>query len=299
MLARDRFVEFTGPPGRGNMSLLLHEDGGRHVGLAVAMKVMASLAAPSPLWWRQNIGHEHDLFQLLASKPAVLGLVILAVTAAGLVLAVCWLRSRELAALAAISLLVSVSAAVSFALIPGQAGAGGLRPPGDVPLIFVMFAAVLVAWLAVALIVVLAGLRLVSDRRGRTAAARTPAPAGQRRAHECLVPLPLRWAALLVVTIVLLGAARQVADYAGAEPSQLHVRTALALIERSLPRQPVIEVAVSSPLKADRYQVLLGLEWALTANGHRPDPTRTRRGHMLPEVAVVIRGRTMTVRIIQ
>src|SRR6266705_316981 len=88
----------TSPAGKGNMSLLLQADSGvRHVGFAFAMRALASLAAPSQLWWQQRIGQRHDLYQLLGSMPAALWLVILALIAASLVMAVCWLRSRELA----------------------------------------------------------------------------------------------------------------------------------------------------------------------------------------------------------
>ncbi len=58
-----------------------------------------------------------------------------------------------------------------------------------------------------------------------------------------MIPLPVRGAAaLLLVMTVLLGAARQVAHYAGAGTNSLHVSAALAMIERSLPRQPVMRV---------------------------------------------------------
>lgn len=291
--------QFTSPAGKGNMSLLLHaENGVPHVGVAYAMKAMASLAAPSPLWWQRNISGRHDLFQALGSKPAAFGLVILAITAASLVMAVCWLRSRELAGLAAISLLVGVTAATTFALIPGQPGAP--RPGSQHDLVFVMFAAVLLAWLTVICVTVLAALKLISDRRGRAGATGGRAPGGQQPARQYMIPLPVRGAAaLLVVMTVLPGAARRVADYAGAGNNSLHVSAALAMIERALPRQPVIALSVSSPRRADRYQVLKGLGWALTANGYHFDTTRSRRNRTMPEVAVVIHGRRMTVRINQ
>lgn len=309
--------QFTSPAGKGNMSLLLHENGGRHVGLALAMKVMASLAAPSSLWWGQNIGRRHDLYQMLSSKPAAFGLVILAITAASLVTAVCWLRSRELAGLAAIGLLVSVTAVATFALIPAQARgvalpsgqvrghdlavhiAGAHRPLTDVPLIFVMFTAALLPWLTVICVTVLAAVKLTSDRPGTAAAAGQRVPGRQQRARQHLIPLLVRGTAALLVVMAVLFAAQQAAFYSGAGTNSLRVSAALAMIERSLPRHPMIALSVSSPRKPNRYQVRIGLDWALTADGYRPHLTRNRLNRLRPTVVVVIRGSRMTVHINQ
>jgi succinate dehydrogenase/fumarate reductase cytochrome b subunit len=194
--------QFTSPAGKGNMSLLLHGDEGRQVGFAFAMKVMASFAAPSSLWWRESLNWWPDLYQKITSRPAALGFVILAITAAGLVIAVRWLRSRELAGLAAISLLVSVTAAAVFARIPVQAfavhGAGGFQHlVNDVPLIFVMFIAALLPWLTVICVTALAVVKLISDRR--------------------LTPLLVRGTAalLIVMTALLVLVVQSVENYAG------------------------------------------------------------------------------------
>jgi len=291
--------EFLSPAGTGNMSLLLHGDGGQHLGVTFAMKVMASLAAPSSLWWGQNISQRHDLYQMLVSRPPAFGFVILAITAASLVMALYWLRSRALAGLAAISLLVSVTAATTFALIPVQAGAvGGVHQPfGDVPLIFDMFAAVLLAWLTVLCVTVLAALKLINDRRGRAAAAGSRAPGGRRQ----MLPILVRGAAalLLAMTAVLALGEREVADYPGAGSTSLEVSAALAKIEPSVSRNLPITLSVSSSRRSERYQVSSGLDWALTADGYHFNTTRSTRNHAISEIAVVIRGHRMTVRIEQ
>jgi hypothetical protein len=285
--------QFSSPAGKGNMWLLLHaERGGGHVGFAFAMKALASLAAPSPLWWQQNIGQRPDLFQVLGSGSADLGVVILVITGACMVMAALWLGSRELAGLAAISLLVCVTASADFALIPvGSRGLAGQQHD----LVFIMFVAVVLAWLTVTCTTVLAAVKLITDRR-----ARKGATAVQER-HQRRIPLPIRTAAaLLLVTIALLGAAQQAADYAGAGTNSLRVGGALAMIERSLPTRAAFALSVSALREADRYQVLSGVCWALTAAGYRPDtyhpgmPGRDKR--TLLEITVVIRAHTLAVR---
>jgi hypothetical protein len=296
--------QFTSPAGHGNMSLLLHaESEGQHVGVAFAMKAMASLTAPSSLWWQQNISQRHDLYQLLGSKPAALGVAIIVITTAILVMAGRWLRSRELASLAAVSLLVSICAAASFALVPERGLAGQQHD-----LIYVLFAAVVLAWLTAACAAALVAVKLTTDRRGRAAPASEQAPTGPERRRPAVTSRPARWAvALLLVTTVLLGAARQVDHYRGAGANSLRVGTALAMIEPSLPRQPVIALSISAPRAANRYQVFMGLCWALTADGLQPDGyhpenTLSRRSGILTEIAVALHGpnvRVTTLRISQ
>ena len=296
--------QFTSPAGKGNMSLLLNADGEmQRVGFAFAIKALASLAVPSPLWWRQNISQRHDLYQMLGSQSVALGLVILALMAASLVVAVCWFRSRVLAGLAAISLLVSVSAVVSFAFIPVYVRGHAERQHD---LIFVMFAAVVLAWLTVSCAAVLAAIKLISVRRGRAGANGGRARDGQRDANQSKFPLPMfrrpirGVAALLLVITVLLGAARQVARYADQGTNSSHVSEMLTMIERSLPGRPVIGLSVSAARKADRFQVLQGLCLALTAEGYysgvyTPETAYIEHKGPLTEVAVVLRGRRMTV----
>jgi hypothetical protein len=290
--------EFAKPD--GNMSMLLSGESreAQHVGFAFALKVIASLATPSPLWWQQNITQRHDLFQLLGLKPAALGIAILVITAASLVVAVWWLRSRQLAGLAGISLLVGVTAVTGFALVPVPVSA---LPTQQHDLVFAMFVAVLLAWLTVICVVVVVAVRLINDRRGRAAATGGREPGEQRPARTYLIPLPARAvAALLLVAAVGFSAVQQAAHYAGAGTNSLHVGSALAVIERSLPRRPEFALTVSSPRGSNRFQVLGGLCWALTANGYdpetfHPETTGKLRTVTLKEIAVVLRGPRMTV----
>ena len=273
--------QFTAPKGKGNMFLLLHaERAGHHVGGAFAMKALASLAVPSPLWWQQNIGTRDDLFQVLGSMPTALGVFILAITAASLVLAVWWLRSRELAGLAGISLLVSVCAATSFALIPGHVHALAGQQHD---LVFIMFVAALLAWLTVISAAVLASRKLISDR--------------PQHARQPMILRPVSVVTALLVVCGGLLATQQMVSYAGAGANSLHVGAALARIERAVPKRPRFAVSVFSP-KADKFQVIMGLCYALVADGYNPDtwyPKVIRPHWKLPEEAVVIRRGTLTV----
>jgi hypothetical protein len=294
--------QFTSPAGQGNMSLLLHQSGGRHVGVTFAMKVLSSLAGPSPLWWKPNFNLLPHLYQVLSSKSATSGLVLLAITAASLVVAHFWLRSRELVGLAVISLLVSVISVATLSRIPARSTVfGEVHRPPDVPLIYILFVAVVIAWLTAICVTVAAVLKLISDRRGRAGATGERAPEGHQRARQYMIPMPVRvTAALLVVTTVLLNAAQQVTDYTGAGTNPLRVSAALATIERSSPSQSAIALSVSSTLRSDRYQLLQGMCWALTGNGYRPDTYQaatkgSRRIGSLPEVVLLIRGDRMTV----
>jgi hypothetical protein len=291
--------QVTSAAGRANMSLLLHaENGARHVGLGYALRAMASLAVPSSLWWQQNLDQQHDLYQRLGSGPVAAGAVVLAATAAGLVLAVRWLRSRELAGLAAIGLLTGLAATADFALIPVR---GLANQQHD--LVFVLFTAVLLAWLTVICVTTAAAVTLIRDRRrpaAAVAAEEQQTPGGQGRQPARRYPTAVRAAvALLLVTIVVLGAARHAANYAGAGTKSLHVSAALAIVERSLPQRQVIGLAIASPSRADRFQIQQGMCWALVANGYIPDARPTGRNRTIPEVTVLIRGLRLTVLIQQ
>lgn len=285
--------QFTNP--KGNMSVLLAaENAGGHEGFAFAMKAMASLAVPSRLWWQQNINSQPDLYRLLDSLPEFFGLLILAITAASLVIAAAWLRSRELAGLAVISLLISAAAAATLALIPAQA-----RDLSRLSyLVIIMFIAVLLAWLTVATVGVLAIRKLVAGGRGEVSRAGARAPGRQLRGGQEVIPLPVRVAAaVLAGTVVLLGAAGQAAGYVAEQTNSLQVSAALAQIERSLPSRSALALSVAAARADDRYRVLGGLVWALTADGYSPDIRPSGLNRPIPRVTIELRGAAMRVHV--
>jgi hypothetical protein len=192
-----------------------------------------------------------------------------------------WLRSRELAGLASISLLVSACAAASFALIPGRAHtlAGQQHD-----LVFIMFVAVLLGWLTGISAAVLASRKLISDR--------------PHRARQPMILRPVSVVTALLVVCGVLLATQQMVSYSGAGANSLRVGAALARIERAVPKRPRFAVSVFSP-KADKFQVVMGLCYALVADGYNPDSwyPKVLRRHwkLLPEEAVMIRGGTLKV----
>ena len=292
--------QFTSPAGTGNLSLLLQGDNEMpRLGFAFAMKALASLATPSPLWWRQNISERHDLYQMLGSQPAALGFAILALTAASLIIAVCWLRSRGLAALAGTSLLVTLSASGSFALIPALVHGRGERQHD---LIFVMFTAVVLAWMTMICVTVRAAAELISVRRDRAGATSGQVPGRQRGIRQDKFQLLVRGAAALLLAIpVLTGAAQELMRYAGPGTNSSRVSAVLAMVERTMPRRPVLGLSIYGARKADRFQMSQGLCWALTAQGYHSgiyNPKIARREHREPltVVTIVLSGRTMAVK---
>lgn len=288
--------QFTNP--KGNMSVLLSaENAGGHEGLAFAMRAMASLAVPSPLWWQQNVNSRPDLYRLLDAVPEFFGLLILAITAVSLVIAVRWLRSRELAGLAVISLLISATASSTFALIPAQA-----RDLSRLSyLVIIMFIAVLLAGLTVTTVVVLAIIRPVAGRPGGASEANgagARASGRHQRGGREVIPLPVRTAAaLLMGTIVVLGAATQATGYVSEQKNSLQVSAALAQIERSLPSRSALALSVATARTDDRYRVLGGLVWALTAAGYSPDIRPSGRNRPIPQVTIELHDRAVSVAI--
>jgi hypothetical protein len=283
--------QFTSPAGTGNMSLLLHDDTGRQVGFPFALKVLASLVTPSSLWWREGGKPPVNLYDLLNSKPMVLGLVVLAILAGCLVVAVRWLRSREFAGLAAISLLVGVTATATFAHIPLQTKTNAIGGPhvafGDLPLIFVMFLAALLTWLTVICVTVAAAVKLINGRR-------------ERRDRRPVWPAVQAVAAVAIfMTALLLLGVRTVAGYRGSGTDSLRVNTALAKIERSAPRRELISVSVVSTGQASVYPVKLGLDWGLTGAGYQFPTEPSSRTRTITQVGVVLRGVKMIVHVRQ
>jgi hypothetical protein len=103
----------------------------------------------------------------------------------------------------------------------------------------------------------------------------------------------------IVMTALLLLGARTVADYRGSGLDSLRVSTALTAIERSAPRQTIIQMSVYSASNAGVYPVGLGLRWALTGDGQNFPIEPSSRTRTLTRVAVVLHGSGMTVRITQ
>lgn len=276
--------QLTNPP--GNMSLLLNaEKTGQHagLGLAFALKTLAAFTEPPPLWSRLHLGQRQHIYRLFETKPAAFAVVILASTTMILLIAVFWLRSRRLASLAAISLLVSAAAAITISRVPAGHGDRGRLSY----LIIVMFPAGLLIWLTVATALFLAGRQLISGRR-RTA--------NTERAQ----PLIATCGRAAAVLLILLASVPGIVQQSGRPPAgqnAYQVGVAAGLIESTLPSQPAITLSVAAP-RADRYRDRVGLLWALTGDGYSVDWFFGRARFLpIPHVTVLMQDCEITIQI--
>jgi hypothetical protein len=274
----------------GNMSALIQAElATRHVGPAFAAKALTAFAEPPPLWWQQHLAQRLDLYQIIETRPASFAVVVLAITAAVLLLAVFKLRSRWLASLAAVSLLVSLAGMATFSGIPPTRFALGRLPY----FILAMFPAGLLIWLTAAAAIVLAGWQLISRRLRETTAAEAEVLPQVNRSRLAGYSAPAA-AAVLVVLASLLGLA-QASGYPGAGENSAQVGVAARLIDRALPGRRPIALSVTTDTAADRYRVKMGLLYALTAQGYDPDISGLARTRPIPRVAVLVTGSRVSV----
>jgi hypothetical protein len=328
--------QFTGR--RGNLAALLNEHGvGPVTGAAFGLKTLTASIQPPPLWWpTSNRLHQLPALQRIADRPAGFAVATLIVIAAVLVIAMRPLRSRRLAALAAVSLLVSLATLITYSRIP--AGSPSLNALNYLDVI--TFPVGVLAWLVVGSAVVLAGRRLVSRRRTRTAAppgtASVPGTAappgtasvpGTASAPEASpapkVPAAPRtavpgtpsagpragWAAqaaaVAAVAFIASWSLRAVAqpESAGAAPLAALVSPASQRVEHALPpQQIVLSISEQRPLVS-----VLGLVWMLRVDGYRPLVSqRDARelgsdyvfsGQPVPQVALYLRGDRVRARV--
>jgi hypothetical protein len=286
--------QLTNP--QGNMSLLLDaEKTGPHagLGLAFAMKTLTAFTEPPPLWSRLHLGQRQHIYRLLEARPAGFAVAILAITAAILVIAAFGLRSRKLAGLAAISLLVSATAAITISRIPSRKGDLGRLSY----MIIVMYPAGLLIWLTVASALVLAGRQLITGRRRAAHAHAALPPAGRRTTGQYLTRLAVNGCRAAAVPLILLASLPGLVQQSGHPPAGQNadqVGVAAGLIERALPSQPIMTLSLSTR-KPDHYRVLTGLVWALVSDGYSVYFSPRERARPIPHVKVLVRGSTITV----
>ncbi len=278
----------------GNMSALIHAGtAGRQAGLGFAVKALAAFTEPPPMWWQGHLGQRPDLYRVIEARPAGFAVAAFAIAAVVLTLAIVKLRCRWLASLAAVSLLVSAAAVMTFSGIPLIG-----RVLGRVSyLILVMFPAGVLIWLTAGSAIVLIVWNLIASRRARTAG-RAPAPAGQPGTSRTRLAAYGAWAAAaaLVVLASLFGVGRA-SGYSGADLNSDQVGVAARVIERALPARRIIALSVAAESRSERYKVTMGLLWALTGQGYDPDISRLGPTRPIPQVAVLVRGSKVTVHI--
>jgi hypothetical protein len=288
--------QLTNPP--GNLSLLLQAQAtGQHaeLGPAFAMRTLTAFTEPPPLWSRLHLGQRQHIYRLLEAKPAGFAIAILAITAATLLIAAFGLRSRRLTSLAAITLLISATAAITISRIPSGHGDRGRLSY----MIIVMFPAGLLIWLTLASAFVLAGRQLISGRLPAAHLEAAQPPAGRRSTRQYLTRLTASYGRAAAVPLILLASVPGLVQQSGrhgAGQNAHQVGVAAGLIEQTLPSQPDITLSVSTP-KPDHYQIVTGLLWALTGDGYSVDFTRRGLTRPIPHVTILMQDRTITVEI--
>lgn len=292
--------QFTGRV--GNMTALIHHSGtGQRTGLTFALKALTASTQPAPLWWASSQSFRRlDIARLIDGRSAGFALACLAVTAAAMLLAALWLRSRPLAGLASISLLTTAAELVTFSSIPVKDHGFALSY-----LIIIMFPVGLLTWLTVGSTSVLM-VRQLANRR------RAAGPAERRHDEESAVhALPrraVRIAGAAAVPLIVVASWPAVAQQASASPQAAQlgsaVRVASRLIERALPGQPVA-LSVRGANSQFQRRLTLSLVWALSADGYRPKtspmcaielgPQYVFQGQPLPHVTVLVHSGRISV----
>jgi GrpB protein len=270
----------------GNLTALVHGQGARqHAGLIFALKTLTAFTQPpSP----GSLG----LNGLIQTRSALFAVAILVVTAAAMLVAVFQLHSRILASLAAISLLASGAALVTFSRIPVE-GLGRHRY-----LLLAMFPVGLLIWLTVGSAFVLTGRQVI--KRMRAPKARRVGPHdGQQGPAGAWTRWAVHGAGAAAVPLIVLasvpGVVQPTQGFPGDASCAGMVSVATRLIEQARPGQQ-IALSVVAANKPDHYRLTLGLVWALTGDGYRLGlRSLPMRMQPMPHVTVLLRSRRITV----
>ena len=104
----------------GNLSLLIASLGARQsAGPAFGLKALTASALPPTVWWQPSLSFRYEgIASEIGGGTPAFGVAMLVLTAAVLAVAVRPLRSRRLAALAAVSLLTSGAVLATYSNIP-------------------------------------------------------------------------------------------------------------------------------------------------------------------------------------
>jgi hypothetical protein len=295
--------QFTTRP--GNMTALISNQGQRGAGLTFGLRALAGATEPPAYWWRPltSLGY----LGLVWRRSATFGFFSLVLMAAVLIIALWLLRSRRVASLAALTLLLSVAAVVTFAHIPAASIAATTSTVGSLTYLTIpLFPAGVLTWLMVATTLVLVGKQLLGQARQRAPA---PGGASSRAPGTATGPLTAGATALAAVLVLALAAwtAAQTNHWPG-PARRVPVQAAAALkavgfasqqIERAVPSQP-IALAVKTPVSSYRRQLTFGIAYELRTAGYLPEitpglsvqlgPRYAYRGKPMPVVTVFARS---------
>ena len=295
--------EFTAPSGNsGNISALLRNSSGGpgpKGGLTFGFQALAASIQPPPVWWTsfprvKSLG-------VASAWPAASGVVALVLIVAVLIAALGPLRSRRTAAIAGVSLLVSVAALATYSSVPaGNISQNKTAFNSLTYLMAPMFAVGVAAW-----ITLISGVVLVARRITPRAAA---VPAAEPAANPATVPttgkpgtrtpaasvtggaggpgspsgvarlVRAKWALPVAsgLAIVVIGTASGLAmSQARARLSMTDssvsnaVRVASEKVHATLPREPVALVILGRD-RHYRRRLTFGLAYALETLGYVP-----------------------------
>ena len=291
----------------GNLSLLIASLGARQsAGSAFGLKAVTASALPPAVWWEPAMSTRYEgIAREIGARTPAFAVAALVLTGAVLVLAVRPLRSRRLAALAAVSLLTSGAVLATYSNIPVH----NIGRHDQNYLLIVLLPAGLLIWLTMSAAAVLAARR-VTDRARVLAALR-------RWSRGAAGGSAARWGAraagLAAVALIGLGSWLAVAQQAPASADATSARevnaarVATQYVERMLPPQR-LELTVLRDGVFER-DVTLGLAWALRAAGYEPavdhraarylGPRYLFAGRPMPGVTVLMRRRVVLVRLTQ
>jgi hypothetical protein len=299
--------QLTGRP--GNMAGLLNNQGnGPVTGATFGLKTLTASIQPPPLWGTTS--SPVPAATRIADRPAWFAVAALIVIAAVLVIAVRPLRSRRLAALAAVSLLVSLAVLATYSRIPVRSTSLSTLRYLDV----ILFPLGVLAWLVVGSAVVLAGRQLISRRRTRLEAPGTASAPGIAPSGTPSAGLRTVWAAraatLAAVVLIALGSFVIVAQRGAPDDAPLAGLVSLASlrVEQALPRQPIVLIFKNGQV-SHQGRLILGLVFKLRVDGYRAQvrplaarelgPDYAFRDQPLPQVRVHVRGDDVSVRVVQ
>ena len=283
----------------GNLSLLIVSLGTRQAaGSAFGLKALTASALPPAVWWQPaTLTRYEGIAREMGGRTPAFGVAMLVLTAAVLALAVRPLRSRLLAALAAVSLLTSGAVLATYSNIPVH----NIGRHDQNYLLVVLLPAGLLIWLATGAAAVLAARRAT----GRARVLAAPRRWSRGAAGGSAARWGVRVLGVAAVALIGLGSWLAVAQQARASSDATSARevsaTRLAAhdIERMLPPQR-LELRV---LRDGVYErdVTLGVAWALHADGYEPavdhraarylGPRYLFAGRPMPGVTVLIRRR--------
>jgi len=298
--------QFTGRP--GNLRMLVASLGTRQpAGTAFGLKALSASALPPPVWWRPAMSFRLEgIARVIGGGTPAFGVAVLALTAALLAVAVRPLRSRRLAALAAVSLLTSGAVLATYSSIPVH----NIGHHSQNYLLIVLLPAGLLVWLTTGAAAVLAARRVAGRPRVLAAVRRRPTGA-PGAAGGSTARWGVRVTGLAAVALIGLGSWPAVAQQARASAAAIHAgevnatRLAAQRIEQMLPHQR-LKLSIVSNGVYDR-DVTLGVAWALHADGYEPSVNhRAARylglrylftGRPMPHVTVVVRNQGIAVRL--